>query len=294
MGPILLNPMAISLAPAEDPCKTNTTGYSVRASTPPIILIFGPFDPSGSSSLPADAITCASLGGHALCAVTSIHVQDTASTEDIQPVAPELIDDQARCVLEDMSVQAIKVGPLYTSESVSVLAQIAADYSHVPLVLHLGPLPGESLLDDSDTEEALSAIFELLLPQTNVVLADHNLIAQWQTHGLLSSANSVTAAQALLQYGAQWVLTSAAPMRPGHATYVLQGQENQTFNWPWQTPIARLSDADGPLACAITIELAKGHAAPEAVEAAIRLATPLTADSFQPGMGHRLINRSAP
>jgi hydroxymethylpyrimidine/phosphomethylpyrimidine kinase len=286
--------MAISPAPPGILAKTIQLALSVRASNPSIILIFGPFDPSGSSSLPADAVTCAALGAHALCAVTSIHVQDTATIEDIQPVAPELIDDQARCVLEDMSVQAIKVGPLYTSESVSVLAQIAADYSHVPLVLHLGPLPGESVLDDSDTEEALSAIFELLLPQTNIVLADHNLIAQWQTHGLLSSANSITAAQALLQYGAQWVLTSAAPMRPGHPTYVLQGQENQTFNWPWQTPAARLSNADGPLACAITIELAKGRAAPEAVEAAIRLAAPLTTDSFQPGMGHRLINRSAP
>ena len=118
----------------------------MQASTPPIILIFGPFDPSGSSSLPADAVTCAALGGHALSALTAIHVQDTASTEDIQPIAPELIDDQARCVLEDMSVQAIKVGPLYTSESVSVLAQIAADYNHVPLVLHLGPCPAKACL----------------------------------------------------------------------------------------------------------------------------------------------------
>src|SRR3546814_12782225 len=47
-------------------------------------------------------------------------------------ILPELIDDQARCLLEDMTVHAIKVGPLYTTESVSVLAQIAADYSHVP------------------------------------------------------------------------------------------------------------------------------------------------------------------
>src|SRR5688572_4959891 len=114
---------------------------AAQASNPPIVLIFGPFDPSGASSLPADAVTCAALGCHPLSTLTAILVQDTAVTEEIHPVAPEQIDDQARCLLEDMNVQAIKVGPLYTPEAVSVLAQIAADYSHVPFVLHLLPAP---------------------------------------------------------------------------------------------------------------------------------------------------------
>src|SRR3546814_3385413 len=85
--------------------------------------------PSGSSSLPADTVTCAAMGCHALSTLTAILVRDTAGTEEIQPISPELIDDQARCLLEDMTVHAIKVGPLYTTESVSVLAQIAADSS---------------------------------------------------------------------------------------------------------------------------------------------------------------------
>src|SRR3546814_4431221 len=110
------------------------------------------------------------MGCHALCTLTAILVRDTASTEEIQPVSPELIDDQARCLLEDMNVQAIKVGPLYTPETVSVLAQIAADYNHVPLVLHLAPIPDESLLEDLDTEELQMAILDLLLPQTDIVV----------------------------------------------------------------------------------------------------------------------------
>src|SRR3546814_9674383 len=113
---------------------------ALQAATPPLVLIFGPLDPSGSSSLPADAFTCDSLGCQPFSTLTATLIQDTAGIEDIQPLAPELIDDQARCLLEDMNVQAIKVGPLYTPETVSVLAQIAADYNHVPLVLHLAPL----------------------------------------------------------------------------------------------------------------------------------------------------------
>ena len=264
----------------------------MQTSNPPLVLIFGPFDPSGASSLPADAVTCSALGCHALSTVTAIHVQDTANTEEVQPLAPELVDDQARCLLEDMPVGAIKVGPLYTPESVSVLAQIAADYSTVPLVLHLGPMPDESLVEDLDSEEVLAAIFELLLPQTDIVVVDHHLLAQWASHGVLDAAAS-SPAQALLEHGAKWVLTCGAPLRPGHGSYLLQGHGGKTGSWPWQAPAGRLSDADGPLACAITAQLARGHDVPNAVEQAVAQSASLLSRSFQPGMGHRLINRSA-
>src|SRR5690625_4926681 len=101
---------------------------AVAAYEPPIVLIVGPFDPSGASSLPADAVTCAALGCHAASAVTASLVRDSAHIEDLHPVGPEWLDDQIRCILEDMAVRAIKIGPLYTTETVSVIAQIAADY----------------------------------------------------------------------------------------------------------------------------------------------------------------------
>lgn len=267
---------------------------AVQASIPPLVLIFGPFDPSGASSLPADAVTCAALGCHALSALTAILVQDTASTEEIQPVAAELIDDQARCLLEDMTVNAIKVGPLYTTESVSALAQIAADYTHVPLVLHLTAFPDESLITDIDADDVQLALFELLLPQTDIVVVDYNLLAQWQSQGVLAGADADTPVEALLQFGAKWVLTSGAPLRPGHGSYQLQGPDSQTFSWPWQAPPTRLNDADGPLACAITAQLARGLKVQQAVDTALSAPATLASRSFQPGMGHRLINRSAP
>ncbi len=264
----------------------------MQATTPPLLLIFGPFDPSGASSLPADAVTCAALGCHALSVLTAILVQDTVSTEEVHPIAPEHIDDQARCLLEDMTVQAIKVGPLYTTESVSVLAQVAADYSQVPLVLHLQRLPDDALLEDVDAEDVLLATLELLLPQTDIVVVDHNLLLQWQSQGVFSASAASTPAQALLDYGAKWVLSTGAPLRPGQGSHLLQGQRNVTSSWHWQAPTARLADADGPLACAIAVQLAQGLDVVPAVEAAVSMAGPLAARSFQPGMGQRLINRS--
>jgi len=266
----------------------------VRDPSPTLVLLLGPFDPSGSGDLPADAVTCAALGGHALSVATSIHVQDTASIEDIHELSPDLIDDQARCLLEDMNVRAIKAGPIYNTDCARVLAQIAADYSQLPLVLHFGTPPEHDVLAGNDEpEDVLSAIFELLLPQTDLVLIEHGLMARWHADGMLpDDASGLSPGQVLLQYGAQWVLTTGAPMRPGQGAYLLQGPENATFNWAWQAPPARLADVDGPLACAATIQLAQGLPMQQAVENALRQAGPLAAPSFQPGMGHRLINRS--
>src|SRR5690606_30294209 len=161
------NPIALHSLPGKI-VLTFTDCQDVHAPNPPLILIFGPFDPSASSSLPADTVTCAAMGSHPPSTLTAILNRDTASTEDIQPVPPELIDDQARCLLEDMSINAIKVGPLYTTESVSVLAQIAADYDRVPLVLHLGRLSDETQLDGVDAEDIQLAQLELLMPQTEI------------------------------------------------------------------------------------------------------------------------------
>lgn len=265
---------------------------AVQASPPPLLLIFGPFDPTGASSLPADAVTCASLGCHALSAITATRVQDTAHIDEVQTVSPEFLDDQARCLLEDMAVQAIKVGQIYTTETVSVVAQIAADYSDVPLIVHLGPLSDDTLMGAFDAEEVLTALFELLLPLTDIVVVDHSLLTQWQAEGILTSSANNTPGHALLQYGVGWVLTCGAPAKDTKPGYLLEGQGDESAHWPWPPPTARLQDPEGPLSCAITSLLAVGtNDMVKTVEQAIALSTPIAARHFQPGMGQRLLYR---
>lgn len=260
---------------------------------PPLVLFFESFDPSGSGNLPADAVTCAALGGHALSVVTAVRVQDTANIEEVRAMPPDFIDDQARCLLEDMSVRAIKAGPLYSTDAVRVLAQIAADYNQLPLILQLGTPLETDTPEDSDPEDVLAAVFELLLPQADLVIAEHQLLAHWQTDGILPAASGAPA-DALLKYGAQWVLTTGAQLRPGQHAHLLQGPEQALFNWLWQPPATRLSDADGPLACAATLELARGQPMPQAIEIALEKSALLLAATFQPGMGYRIIDRSLP
>ena len=260
----------------------------------PTTLIFGPFDPTGADGLPADAVTCAALGGHALSTLTSLTIQDSAKSESVYPCPADQIDDQARCVLEDIPVQAIKVGPLSSIEAVSAVAQVAADYSHVPLVLHLGPQDvntENNPEDDDQVEDLVGATIELLVPQAQVVVAESRRLTQWITEDVLEAAGQTAGPQALQTIGAQWVLLTGSQQRPGHIVNILVGPENETFSWPWIAPPERVRDSGGLVAAALATLLAKGMNVPEAAAQACAHAELALNQAFQPGMGQRIARR---
>src|SRR5947199_102442 len=82
---------------------------------------------SSSSGIPADILTLASMGCHPLSVITAITVQDTMGVEGVMPVDADWVADQARCLLEDMPVDAFKIGVLGSIEVISVVAEIISD-----------------------------------------------------------------------------------------------------------------------------------------------------------------------
>jgi Hydroxymethylpyrimidine/phosphomethylpyrimidine kinase len=223
--------------------------------------------------------------------LTGILVQDTAGTESIEAVSPDLVDDQARCLLEDMPVHAMKVGPLYTTESVSVLAQITADYSHVPLVVQLQRIPNVSLEDEFDAEETQAALLELVLPQTDLVVADHALLLQWQSHGLLPGTSLEQAVASVLEFGASALLVSGVPSGGSQRFYFYRDENGQTSQFAAQATETVLG-TDSLMATAIAAELARGSEVPVAVDYGLACINAMNGRSFQPGMGAKIFNRS--
>ena len=80
--------------------------------TSPLILSFGVSDPVGAIGIQADLATFSAFGCHGLSVTTGLLISDTARVEDVQAVDPDWVSDQARVLLEDMSVAAIKIGAL--------------------------------------------------------------------------------------------------------------------------------------------------------------------------------------
>lgn len=134
---------------------------------PPIVLSFAANDPSGGAGLQADILTIASMGCHPLSIVTAITVQDTAGVDDVMPLEPEWVADQARAVLEDMPVHVFKIGLLGSVEIIAAIAEIISDYPHIPLVMD--PILTSGRGDELANEEMIDAMRELLLPQVTIL-----------------------------------------------------------------------------------------------------------------------------
>jgi hydroxymethylpyrimidine/phosphomethylpyrimidine kinase len=63
---------------------------------------------------------------------------------------PLVVAEQARMLLEDMPIAAIKVGAMASIEQVAAIAEIVSDYADVPLMLDpsLTALPDSGMRDE--------------------------------------------------------------------------------------------------------------------------------------------------
>jgi len=79
------------------------------ASTARILIIAGS-DSGGGAGIQADIKTITMLGGHAMTAVTAVTAQNTTGVTAVHPVPAETILAQIDAVIDDIGVDAVKIG----------------------------------------------------------------------------------------------------------------------------------------------------------------------------------------
>src|SRR6478609_601706 len=92
------------------PIQTKPSEPESEEQGPACVLVFNASDPSGAGGLAADVTAVASVGAHALPVVTGAYARDTAEVMDHFSFEEEAVAEQARAILEDVSVQVFKVG----------------------------------------------------------------------------------------------------------------------------------------------------------------------------------------
>ena len=97
------------------------------AAAPACVMSFNASDPSGAGGVAGDVATIAAMGAHALPVVTSIVMRDTHEVFDHHEIDADVIAEQARSILEDVTISGWKVGFLGSTEGVSAVAEILSD-----------------------------------------------------------------------------------------------------------------------------------------------------------------------
>src|SRR6186713_1994946 len=172
---------------------------------PPVVLTFAASDPSGGAGLQADILTLAAMGCHPLSVMTALTVQDTTGVEGLLAIDSDWVADQARALLEDIPVDAFKIGVLGSVESIAAIAEIVSDYPDIPLVLD--PVLASGRGDELSTDEMTDALRELLLPLTTI-LTPNSLEARRLADIEDDETPIATCAERLLEMGAQFVLVT--------------------------------------------------------------------------------------
>src|SRR4051794_33644701 len=138
----------------------------------PRVLSIAGSDSGGGAGIQADLKAFAACGVHGMTAITAITAQNTMAVTAVFPLPPEAVMAQVRAVVDDIGVDAVKIGMLGNAETIDAVVQaLEMVPENVPVVLDpvMVAESGGRLLE----EEAERALRERLLPR--VAVATPNL-----------------------------------------------------------------------------------------------------------------------
>lgn len=127
------------------------------------ILIIAGSDSGGGAGVQADIKTVTMLGGHAMTAITAITAQNTLGVRDVLPLPLAMVEAQFRAVVDDIGVDAVKIGMLGTPDLVGTVARLLESLPReVPVVFDpvMVATSGDALSTDG-TARAMQGILPL-------------------------------------------------------------------------------------------------------------------------------------
>lgn len=267
------------------------TKSSIPIETPPAVMTLAGSDPSGGAGIQADILTLASLGCHPLSVITALTVQDSANVHDIMVIDADWVNDQARLLLEDMPVSAFKVGLIGSVENVAVIAQLAADYPDIPLILD--PVLASGGGDDFADEDLISAIRDMLLPQVTII-TPNSIEAQRLASNDPDEEDNLTmdqCAQRLLALGAGHVLITGTHENTREVINTLYAPDGTARAQHWDRLSGSYHGSGCTLASALAGLIACGTPLMQAVDEAQEYTYETLLHAYRPGMGQNIPDR---
>lgn len=135
-------------------------------STPPRILSIAGSDSSGGAGIQADIKTITMLSGYAMTAITAVTAQNTIGVQDVVPLSGEAVHKQIRSCVEDIGVDAIKIGMLHNVEVIEAVADALMDIDgDIVLDPVMVATSGAPLI----APEALNAMREKIFPVATLI-----------------------------------------------------------------------------------------------------------------------------
>ena len=231
------------------------------------LLTIAGSDSGGGAGIQADLKTFSALGCFGMSAITALTAQNTCGVRAIRGVPPDMLTDQIDAVVEDIGVDAVKIGMLHSPEIVLSVAS-AIDRHALPHVV-LDPVmvatSGAVLIDSP----AIAALVHQLFGRAVVITPNLDEASLLVGRTLTNEQDMQVAAHELLAKGARAVLLKGGHLAGDVVSDLLQvaGAAPYWMRGP-RIVTANTHGTGCTLSSAIAANLALGYSLVDAVEAA--------------------------
>ena len=231
------------------------------------VLTIAGSDSGGGAGIQADLKTFAALGCFGMSAITALTAQNTLGVSGIHGVPAAFLKGQIQAVVEDIGVDAVKLGMLHAPEVVEVVAW-AIDHYKLPNVV-LDPVMVATSGDRLIAEETVAGLVRELFPRAVVVTPNLDEAALLVGHPIEAAHALEPAAQELLALGARAVLLKGGHLPGDEVVDLLAQRGGHSLRLASERIASRNLHGTGcTLSSAIAAHLALGAELPEAVASA--------------------------
>lgn len=242
----------------------------------PIVLVLAGHDPSGGAGIQADIESIANASCHTVSVITSLTTQNTHEVTEVIPQEKSSFKKQMQLILEDMDINACKIGMFGDSELIEVAHDLLSDIN-IPVVLD--PIISSGSGTIFSNTDVCEKIISLLLPLSTIVTP--NSIEARTLSGL---ENLHEAAEQLIKLGTENVLITGSHENTESVTNSLYSSNNKPYEYNW----TRLTDTYHGSGCTLSSRIAAQLALGNDIKAAVEESQEYTWNTLSHGLklGH--------
>jgi len=223
-----------------------------------IALSIAGSDSGAGAGMQADLKTFSALGVYGCTAITAITAQNTRKVSEIFEVSPAMVEQQIRSVMTDMPPGAIKVGMVYSRQTIDAVRRSLRG-SKVPIVLDpiFAAGTGARLLRD----DAFDSFVSKLLPICTLVTPNRIEAERLAGIRIRTEGDGMEAAKKISRLGAENVIVKGGHFGASSVTDLLLDNKNRMTRIT--NPRIKIEESHGSgcnFSSAVTAYLAKGAA----------------------------------
>lgn len=231
------------------------------------------FDGSGGAGIQADIKTFSALGCYAASALTSLPVQNTMGVRSVFDIPTRCVEEQIRAILEDISIDAVKIGVLHRHAIIESVGKILREFNIKNIVVDpvMVAKRGETLL----IADSIAAMKEHIFPITTVLTPNLMEASALLGRDIMEKHQMQQAAVDLLAIGPQAVVVKGGHLKGDCDDCLAIQVGKEKIHW-FENPRIQSQNTHGTgctFSSAVTAYLARGNTVPEAVNKAKKYLT---------------------